>query len=333
MFHRLATLVTRIVAMAILVSVSWGAQAQQQPPYKMTLFGIPVVSFDSIWMAIDRGFYKEEGLDLTLRLFPSGTTGLQSFQTGQGDIVMSGDLPSLQYFFRNGNYQHIAALERQAKGYIVVSQKSIAKPQDLIGKTIATRVGSVGSWFVSEYLKKNNIDPAKVTIKNLDAQVVPAALCKGEIDAFFLWEPLGSRTLEICPEKAHYLSTAEGYIQGYSVVGARRDWLETPVGKEVATRFLRATLKGKAVAESDFAAVAAYAKAKFDLSEKAVRDQYDFERAIALDKVYYDDFCKISRWAQSEKITTEKLDFTKLTWPDGLRAIDPKRVAPPPPPC
>jgi ABC-type nitrate/sulfonate/bicarbonate transport system substrate-binding protein len=217
---------------------------------------------------------------------------------------------------------------------VAVAQKAIAKPQDLAGKTVATRVGSTGSWFISEYLRKNGVDPATVTVKNLDTQVLPAALCGGEIAAFFIWQPVGSRTLEICPDKAHYLTDATGYIQGYLVAGARPEWLARPQGKDIAVRWLRATIKGRAVAEKDFPAVAAYAKAKFDLSEKATREQWDTNiRPLALDKVYYDDFCSLSRWAQGEKATDRAIDFKELTWPDALRAIDPKLAEPPPPPC
>src|SRR5262245_25451733 len=307
----------------------------QQPPLKMTLFGQPSVNNDAIWMAFEKGFYQQEGLDVTDRLFPSGTTACQACQTGQGDIVMTGDLPSVQYFFRvKGDYRTIAAIERDAKGYVVVARKEITKPQDLAGKTIATRVGSTGSWFISEYLTKNGVDPAKVTVKNLDTQVLPAALCGGEIAAFFIWQPVGSRTLEICPDKAHYLSDASGYIQGYLVAGARPEWLASAQGKDIATRWLRATIKGRDVAEKDFASVAAYAKAKLDLSEKATREQWDTNtRPLALDKIYYDDFCSLSRWAQKEKATEQPVDFKQLTWPDGLKAIDAKLADAPPPPC
>src|SRR5712672_272181 len=310
------------------------AQAQQAP-LKLTLFGQPSVNNDSVWMALERGFYKEEGLDITYRLFPSGTTAFQAFQSGQGDIVLTGDLPSVQYFFRvKGDYRTIAAIERDAKGYVAVAQKAITKPQDLVGKTVATRVGSTGSWFISEYLRKNGVDPTKVTVKNLDTQVLPAALCGGDIAAFFIWQPVGSRTLEICGDKAHYLTDAAGYIQGYLVAGARPEWLASPQGKEIATRWLRATIKGRDIAEKDFASVAAYAKAKLDLSEKATRDQWDTNtRPLALDKVYYDDFFSLYGWAQTEKMTDQKVDFNQLTWPDGLKAINPKLVDTPPPPC
>jgi NitT/TauT family transport system substrate-binding protein len=310
------------------------AQAQQAP-LRMTLFGQPSVNNDSIWMALEKGFYKDEGLDVTYRLYPSGTTAFQAFQSGQGDIVMTGDLPSVQYFFRvKGDYRTIAAIERDSKGYVAVAGKDIKTPQDLAGKTIATRVGSTGSWFISEYLTKNHVDPNTVKVINLDTQVLPAALCGGQIAAFFIWQPVGSRTLEICPDKAHYLSDATGYIQGYLVAGARPAWLASPQGKDIATRWLRATIKGRDVAAKDFKDVAAYAAAKFGLSEKATRDQWDTNiRPIALDKIYYSDFCSESRWAQGEKQTEGKIDYTKFTWPDGLKAIDPKLVDPPPPPC
>src|SRR5215831_3961715 len=328
---------SKMLTAAIGAGILLGATAAQaqQATLKMTLFGQPSVNNDAIWMAFEKGFYQQEGLDVTYRLFPSGTTAFQSFQTGQGDIVMTGDLPSVQYFFRvKGEYRTIAVIERDAKGYVAVAQKAITKPQDLVGKTIATRVGSTGSWFISEYLSKNGVDPSKVTVKNLDTQVLPAALCGGEIAAFFIWQPVGSRTLEICADKAHYLTDASGYIQGYLVAGARPQWLASPQGKDIATRWLRATIKGREVAEKDFAAVAAYAKAKLDLSEQATREQWEImTRPIAIDKVYYEDFCSLSRWAQREKMTEQAIDFGQLTWPDGLRAIDPKRVDAPPPPC
>src|ERR1700732_2047982 len=188
---------SKMLTAAVGAGILLGATATQaqQAPLKMTLLRQPSGNNDAIWMAFEKGVYQQEGRDITYRLFPSGTTAFQAFQTGQGDIVMTGDLPSVQYFFRvKGDYRTIAAIERDAKGYVAVAQTSITRPQDLIGKTVATRVGSTGSWFISEYLNKNGVDATKVTVKNLDTQVLPAALCGGEIAAFFIWQPIGSPT-------------------------------------------------------------------------------------------------------------------------------------------
>ncbi|HZO01700.1 MAG TPA: ABC transporter substrate-binding protein, partial [Burkholderiales bacterium] len=186
-----------VIALLLLTVASL---AQGQALKKVVLFGQPSVNNDAIWMALEYGYFKEQGLDVEYRVFPSGTTAFQTFRTGQGDIVMTGDLPSVQYFFNNpGQYQTFAAIERDAKGYVIIARKDIKSPKDLAGKPVATRVGSTGSWFISEYLTKNGIDPKSVPVKNLDTQLLPAALCKGDIAAFFIWQPIGSRTLEICP--------------------------------------------------------------------------------------------------------------------------------------
>ncbi|HVU42729.1 MAG TPA: hypothetical protein VHD86_16915, partial [Xanthobacteraceae bacterium] len=80
--------------------------------------------------------------------------------------------------------------------------------------------------------------------------------------------------------------------------------------------------------------VAAYAASKLGLSEKATKDQWDTNtRPMALDKNYYSDFCSLSRWAQGEKQTPGPIDYTKLTWPDGLKSVNPKLIDAPPPPC
>src|SRR5437868_14691258 len=174
----------RTVIAALLLVLASGVEAQ--PLKKLVLFGQPSVNNDAIWMALEYGYFKEQGLDVDYRVFPSGTTAFQTFRTGQGDIVMTGDLPSVQYFFNNpGQYQTFAAIERDAKGYVVIARKDVKKPADLVGKPVATRVGSTGSWFISEFLTKNGVDPKSVSVKNLDTQLLPAALCKGDTAACF----------------------------------------------------------------------------------------------------------------------------------------------------
>src|SRR3954468_17841666 len=122
---------------------------QAQPLKKITLFGQPSVNNDAIWMALEYGYFKEQGLEVDYRVFPGGPTAFQTSRTGEGDIVMTGDLPSVQYFFNNpGQYQTFVAIERDAKGYVAIARKDIKSPKDLAGKTVATRVGSTGSWFI-----------------------------------------------------------------------------------------------------------------------------------------------------------------------------------------
>jgi NitT/TauT family transport system substrate-binding protein len=322
-----------IAAIALTVALVRGGIAAE--PLKTTLFIGPAPLYDSVQMADSQGYLKDQGLDVTFDLFPTGTTALQTFKTGQGDLVTHGDLPGVLYWLSvNKDFRLISVIERDSKGYLATARDDIKEPKDLIGKTIATRVGSTGSWFISEYLKKNGIKESDVKVINLDGQVLPTALCRGDISAFFIWEPFGSRAREICPDKVHTLSSAEGYIHGYAVVSARPSWLATPKGKDIAVRFLRAMIKGADFAAHHFDAVAKYNADHFGLSEKVTRAQWEIsERAIGFDNVFFKDYCNLAAWMRSTNLMKEKLDFHQLIWTDGLDAIDPKLVATIPPPC
>ena len=110
-------------AFTALVVTSHG---QAQSLSKLTVYAQPSVNNDSLWMAFANNEYTKEGLDITYRLFPSGTTAFQSFNMGQGDIILSGDLPSVQYFFKaDGAYRVFAVIERDATGYVSVARKDL----------------------------------------------------------------------------------------------------------------------------------------------------------------------------------------------------------------
>jgi sulfonate transport system substrate-binding protein len=266
-----------------------------------------------------------------LKPFPSGTTAIQSFKAGAGDIMLTGELPGVAYWSSsNKQYRIIAVVHREALTYSIAADKTIKSAADLKGKTIATRVGSTGSWFISEYLKKNGVSESDVKIKDLDTQVLPVALCRGDIAAFFIWHPAPARAVEICPDKAHILSTAEGYINGYGMLGARPAWLEKPENAEAVALFLRAMEKGRIYAEGHYPDVFAYVKKKFGYNEELAKYGFDtVGRYIGFDKVFYHDFCQLSAWMQDRGMMKTPIDFDDLIYTKGLTAVDPKYVAMP----
>jgi ABC-type nitrate/sulfonate/bicarbonate transport system substrate-binding protein len=329
--------VTAVVAIAAvaLFYPFFSPVAAAQGSNKLTVFVGPVVYDDAIWMADDKGLYKAEGLDVELRSFPSGSTALESFKAGHGDIVASGELPSVRYWASSGkDYRVMFILSRESEGEVGMARKEITKPTDLEGKVVATRVGSTGSWFLSEYLRKNGVDASKVEIKNLSTQVLPTALCGGDISAFFIWQPFGTRTMEICPDDVYQLTTAKGYMHAYLVAGARAQWLDDPANRDKIVRFMRSTLKGKAIAEKEFASVAAYVDKKFGMSEQAARNVWDvLERPFAFDRDFYTDYCQLTRWMGDNDMLEEDFGFDEFVWLDGVREVAPDMVVPPPDAC
>lgn len=278
-----------------------------------------------LWAAYSQGFYKDAGLNVTVRTFPSGTTAFQAYRSGLGTFVMSGDLPSLQYWINSDHdYRAIQVLTRNTEGYVIEALASIKKPQDLIGKSVATRVGSSGSWFLSEYLAKNGISKDDVKVLNLDTNQMPIALCREQIAAYFVWQPFGDQAERNCGDKVHQLSDAEGYMRGYTVLGARPEWLKKH--RQAAIAYVKATVRGAVWAEKHPKELAEYLDTHYGADAKFSERALTYMNLTPLfNSRFRDDFTRLSKWnmerAAAEGSKAEPIDFDQFIWTDGVDAL------------
>ena len=301
------------------------------PVVHLTLFSQQQVQTIAFEFAQSLGYFRNEGLDVTLEYFASGTTAFQVFQTGRGDIVFSGDVPSISYWAHtNHDYRLIAPVERETKGYELVVRSGIRTPQDLRGKVLATRVGSTGSHFFWAYLRKYGMTDHDITIKNMDGPTMVSALDRGDIDGFFLWAPFPQRALEVSGQKVHILADAGAVVSGYyTVIGVRAGWL--PHNQDTVARFLRAAVEGQQYAAAHKGAVATYLHDKFGMSPTASSQQYDIEDwLLRFDPGFYHDFADFARWMRSVNMMDQPLAWSSFAYVDGLRAVNSRLVTPPP---
>ncbi len=323
------------VAIAALVLVSATPARAGHEDGKVLLFAQPIAKADSVWMAISKGFFKDEKLDVTVKWFSAGTTAMQTFQSGKegkrgfGDFNTGGELPAVN-FWQNMDEQYalLAIIERDTEGYVGIAKADIKTGKDLKGKTVATRVGSTGSWFVSEYLKAQGLTDKDVTIKNLDPHIMPSALDRGDIDAFFVWEPYGAQALKISGARVHKLTTAKGFMNGYLVIGTWKWYLREHPG--VAERMLRAMDKGRQYAAGHKDEVIKFARDQFSVQDIApIEADYAYnERVIGLDKVAWDDFAKLSAWMKETGMAKRPWNPRAFFEPGPLLKALPDRVSP-----
>ena len=312
-----------------------GPSRTGRKPVQVEALIVVSVSAAAVLLGIEKGYFRAEGLELALREFPSGTMALQTWKAGAGYIMHTGDLPSLTYWFQNPeDYRVIAPYERSAKRYGAVVKAEIAGPQDLKGKTIATRVGSTGSYFVSRYFRRHRIDPKDVTLVNLEPNQMVPALDRWDIDGFFIWEPHLEIALKTSGGKVRKLTTAEGYVNGYAIHGARPKWIqEDPAGVH---GYLRALRRAATEVMQEKALAGRLLEKQYGLKAQDAIPQLDLlGYVMAYDKLFFDDFADQFRWAKEEGIikpASATLDFAKWCYLDGLRAVDPKLVFPLPAP-
>ena len=192
MVYRLMSFITVIVMIftgcAPIASAPATDSGDQEPsteltPVKLGVGFIPNVQFATFYVGIEKGFYAEEGLDVTLDygfendyLKLVGVDELQ-FMVGSGDQVVLGRAQGLPVrYVMNWYSQYPVVIFAKAEA-------GITKPADLAGKTIGIP-GPFGASYVAlrGILEAANLSEADVTLASIGFTQV-AAMTAGSVDA------------------------------------------------------------------------------------------------------------------------------------------------------
>ena len=200
------------------------------------------VAFLPIYVTQDKGFFKDEGLDVLVVMFNAGATNLQALIGGDVQI-MAGGVPETVLARASGmdikNFWAISNL-MPFQIYGATSFKSLKEAK---GKKFAiSRFGSLSEFLTRSSLRQYGVDAKEVTMLQIGA--TPArftALAGGIVDATVLWFPVTERAKATGLTKLYDLKelypdwTNVGFI-------ARESWLAKE--KEQAIKFLRAYQRG-----------------------------------------------------------------------------------------
>ena len=137
-------------------------------------------------VAIDKGYFKAEGLDVTIDTAGGSLEPLNRVASGTYDIGF-GDINSLIKFRDANPNVPIKAIFMvyNKPAFSIVGRKSrgVNTPKDLEGKKLGAPApdGAYAQWKI--FTQANGIDPSKVTIENVGFPVREPMLAAGQVDA------------------------------------------------------------------------------------------------------------------------------------------------------
>jgi NitT/TauT family transport system substrate-binding protein len=142
-------------------------------------------------LAIDKGYFKAEGLDVTvlepMAADPSDNELETIKRIASGDVEMGfGDINAMIKFRDQNPQMPIKAvyIVHNKAAYSVVGRKSrgVTYPKDLEGKKLgATRDESFAQW--KTFVQANALDESKIVIENIGMPVREPMLAAGQVDA------------------------------------------------------------------------------------------------------------------------------------------------------
>ncbi len=148
--------------------------------------------------AMERGFFKEEGLELDVEYSISGAAMVGPLAAGELDIGVGGVSAGLFNALARGlDLRMVGDFSRMAPGYgfgVMVVRKDLAtaitQPQHLKGKKVALNApGAPCHYMIGKYLEKGGLELKDVELTYIPFPDVPTAFERKAIDASCVAEP------------------------------------------------------------------------------------------------------------------------------------------------
>jgi NitT/TauT family transport system substrate-binding protein len=202
------------------------------------------VDYEPLMVAVDKGFFRDEGLTVKPLIVTGGIESAEALATGAADIAAMGDAPAVISVSRNPQHRIVCAYGGGAQRHRLIAKTTLSEPQDLEGKRFGIQLGSSTQGCFLAWAKANGVDAGKVNILNMKPSEIPLAMSTGQLDAMAGSEPWATNTARQCGGKVHELANFRGCMGTSPVVilVAKRTLESKP---EAVAKFVKAL--GRAV--------------------------------------------------------------------------------------
>jgi NitT/TauT family transport system substrate-binding protein len=183
-------------ALVGLLVLTAGAVARAEEPLKAKIGALRLSSSAPVFIAQDKGYFREAGLDVELKFFDAAQPIAVATTSGDIDFGITAFTAGLYNLAGKGTLKVIGGMSREKAGYPLIGYfasnsayaAGLKTPKDLAGKRIAvTQVGSSFHYSLGLLADKYGFKLAEVKIVPLQSLSNAAAALKGEtVDAALL---------------------------------------------------------------------------------------------------------------------------------------------------
>jgi NitT/TauT family transport system substrate-binding protein len=225
-------------------------RAQDKPLTKITfsLDFIPLGRHAPWYAAIAEGYYKDEGLDVSIVPSQGTAQTIQAVEAGTAQLGFT-DVPSLVLARANGAKLKMVAVNYEKAPYAIFSLDpgaDVTQAKQLEGLTLGSGAGSFTPKVIAGFMTQHGLDPKKLTISNVAPPARATALLSGQVPAieFFVMSKPGLEAAAKAKGAAlrTFLLADHGLTLYSNGVVATDDYLAK--NPDVVKRFVRASLKG-----------------------------------------------------------------------------------------
>ena len=203
--------------------------------------------YTPFYVAIENGYFKEEGLDIELVLTPGADKVSAAVLSNDVEIGFAGPEASI-YVYNGGEEDYIISFAGLTKrdGQFILAREATDnfKLEDLYNKEILVgRKGGMPSLNFLNALKKSNIDPKKININySVEFAALSGSFIGGIGNYVNLFEPTATK---LTKDNLGYVVASIGLMSGevpYTAFNARKSFINN--NEDVIRKFTKALNKG-----------------------------------------------------------------------------------------
>jgi NitT/TauT family transport system substrate-binding protein len=232
-----------MASLPLLHKLSW-AQTKGKLGY------MKIVDNAALFMAMDKGFFKAEGLELETIPMAGGAVIVQGVASGDLQFGWTNVISLYQAHVEGFDFKLIAGGATNVKGtndthaLEVPKASPVVRAKDLEGKTIAINtLNNIVHLMAMAWLDKNGANAGKVKFVEVPFPQMEAALVAGKVDAISVQEPFATAAIE--RGSARVLANPLGEVLPKFLIAswfASEKWLRK--NKPMAQAFVRAINRG-----------------------------------------------------------------------------------------
>lgn len=261
-------------------------RAQARKKINLAIHWIPRGDFCAYYLALERGYYAQAGMDVSIQHLLGNGAALQALSAGTAQFIHADLTQMLQVQGKSPEpLMRSLAIATNKTGTTLFFKNGhgISKPKDLEGHSIVDSAGSTARALFTLVAKANKIDESKVVWKTAAGNAKVALMLQGEADAVAtgLWARVGILTKLKADELGQFPFGDWGAnIHGDGVISTQKLISED---RALVKGFVQATLRGykEGFADPD-AAADAIRKHHIELKKDSVVAEFKITRDLAI---------------------------------------------------
>jgi len=172
---------TLSLALAALLAASGSASAQEKFTFALNWFAVG--DHAAYWVALEKGYYKAKGLDVTLENSKGSGDSIAKVDTGRADAGLADAAVVIASNARGTTVKTVGMVfDKNPNNVFSLKSKPLVKPQDLEGATLGAPPGDSQRQMFPAFAKLNKIDAGKVTWVNIEPAAKIAAVAEKRMD-------------------------------------------------------------------------------------------------------------------------------------------------------